>query len=257
MKRIKEIYSYREVIENFVSRDLKTRYKGSSLGFLWSFLNPLFNLIVLAAVFSFVVRAGIEHFPLFLLIAILAWQFLASSLIQGSRAIIDNGGLIKKIYLAREIFPLSVVFSNLVHFLFSGVILLILLLVFQVIPTFVWLTLPIFLFLQIIFIFGLTLLTSALSVYFRDIPILIESFLPVWYFATPIFYPVSFIPTRFQDIYMLNPMASYVTAYRAILLEDKLPGPGVIAVVFLSSIITLLIGYFVFTKIEKRFAEEI
>src|SRR3989344_9383990 len=183
MRKLKEIYDYREVVKNFVARDLKIRYKGSFLGFFWSFLNPLLNLAVLAVVFSFVIKAGVSHFPLFLLIGILALQFLSASLLLSARSIIENCGLIKKIYLPREIFPLSVVIGNLVQLFFSLIILLLLLFVFQLFPDPVWVLFPIILALQIVFIVGVSLVLASLSVYFRDVPILMESLLPVWYFA--------------------------------------------------------------------------
>jgi len=255
--RFLEIYSFREVIKNFVSRDLKARYKGSFLGFFWSFLNPLLNLLVLAIVFSFVIRAEVKNYPIFLLIGILAWQFLASSLTLGARSIIENGGLIKKIHLAREVFPLSTVLGNLVHLFFALIILFLFLLYFKVFPSFTWLLFPYFLFLQLLFTLGLAFLVSSLSVYFRDIPLLIESLLPAWYFASPIFYPPSLIPAKFLKIYFLNPMASFLTAYRNILIDGVIPGKEVFLVTLASSLVLFFVGYLIFAKLEKRFAEEI
>ncbi len=257
MNKIKEIYSYREVVKNFVNRDLKTRYKGSGLGFLWSFLNPLLNLAVLALVFSFVIRAGVEYFPIFLLIGILAWQFLSSSILMASRSIIDNGGLIKKIYLAREVFPLSVVLGNLVHLFFSLLVLGLLLIIYQISPNFFWFLIPPLVFLQVLFVFGLSLILSSLSVYFRDVPILVESLLPVWYFASPVFYPTTLIPAEYLKYYLLNPMASFLTAYRSIILDSKLPTLEVFVVIIFSALGFLTIGMFVFAKLERKFAEEI
>jgi len=257
MKKIKEIYSYREVARNFVARDLKTRYKGSFLGFFWSFLNPLLNLLVLALVFSFVVRANVKNYAVFLLIGILAWQFLSSSVILGARSIIDNGGLIKKIHLAREIFPLSTVLGNLVHLFFTLLILLLFLCYFKIFPNLFWLLFPYFLFLQFLFIVGLVLIASSLSVYFRDVPLLIESVIPAWYFASPIFYPTSFVPAKFLNIYFLNPMASFITAYRDILMDGVMPGAEIFIVTLISSLGIFILGYLIFGKLEKRFAEEI
>src|SRR4030042_2396091 len=255
--RILEVYKLREVILNFISRELKTRYKGSILGFFWSFLNPLLNLLILALVFSYVVRVRVDNFVLFLLIGILAWQFLSSSLITASRSIIDNGGLIKKIYLSREIFPLSVVFGNLIHLFFSVLILLIFMFYFKVFPNYLWVLFPYFLFLQFIFVFGLALIFSSLSVYFRDVPMLLESIIPAWYFASPIFYPPSLIPAKFIIFYYLNPIASFITAYRDILLDNVLPSRLIFLITFISTLLVFIIGYLIFIKFERRFAEEI
>lgn len=255
--RFKILFGYRELIRNFVARDLKARYKGSILGFFWSFLNPLLNLLILALVFSFLVKAGIKNFVVFLLIGILLWQFLSSSLIIASRTIIDNGGLIKKIFLPREVFPLSVVIANLVNFFFALVILILLLFYFQIFPSMSWLLFPYFLFLFSIFIFGLTLIVSSLSVFFRDIPILIESLIPAWYFASPIFYPPTLVPVRFQQLYFLNPAAAFVTGFRTIIMDHALPSKEIFLVTAMAALVALLIGYSLFIKLERYFAEEI
>jgi len=255
--RASEIYNFREVISNFVSRDLKARYKGSILGFFWSFLNPLLNLIILTVVFSFVVRVQVKNFPIFLLIGILFWQFFFSSVVASARSIIDNGGLIKKIYLPREIFPLSAVLANLVNLFVSLVILLVLFLYFKILPTFLWFLLPYFLCLFFVFVFGLSLLVATLSVYFRDVPLLMESVLSAWYFASPIFYPPSLIPERFLKIYFLNPFASFITAFRNILADGVIPSREIFMVTFISALIAISFGYLVFLKLQKKFAEEI
>ena len=257
IKRIKEIYSFRELIINFVVRDLKVRYHGSFLGMFWSFLNPLLNMLILAVVLSFVFKAGIKNFPVFLLIGIIVWQFHAASLIQSARSIIDNGGMIKKIYLPKEIFPLSIILANLYQLSFSVVILIILIVFFQVEITLLVLLLPYFLFLQLMFTLGISLILSSIGVFFRDVPLLLESLIPLWYFLSPIMYPSSFVPEKFYTLYMLNPMASFVESYRDILLYGKIPSVEAFVVTFTFSIVSLVLGFKIFTRLQGGFADEV
>ena len=257
IKKIKEIYLFRELIINFVVRDLKVRYHGSILGIFWSFLNPLLNMLILAVVLSFVFKAGIKNFPVFLLIGIIVWQFHAASLIQSARSIIDNGGLIKKIYLPKEIFPLSVILANLYQLTFSIIILIVFIIFFKIQITISFLLLPYFLLLQVVFIFGISLIISSVGVFFRDIPILMESLIPLWYFASPVMYPSNFVPERYYKIYMLNPMASFLEGYRNILLSGKIPSVEIFIVTFMFPIISLVVGFEIFSRLQKSFADEV
>jgi ABC-type polysaccharide/polyol phosphate export permease len=255
--KLNELVSRRELIANFISRDLKVRYQGTLLGFFWSFLNPLVTMGVLAVVLSFVYKQRVEFFPIFLLIGIIAWQLHAASLVQSSRSIIDNGGLIKKIHLPREVFPISIVLANFYHFLFSSVILIVFFFVFRLEPHFIWILVPIFALFQLLFLLGISLIVSAVGVYFRDLPIIVESVMPVWYFLSPVIYPTSFIPERFLDWYMLNPMSAFLTAYRNILIDNTMPSMLSIIVAVGSSVFFFVVGLWIFGKLQKGFADQI
>ncbi len=258
VKQIKEIFRYRELIHSFVSRDLKLRYRGSVLGFLWSFLDPLLNTAVLWFVFSFIFSRGRENFHIFLLIGVLPWTFFSTSVVQGMGSIVGRGGLIKKIHLPREVFPLSVVISNFIHFIFALVILAFLLFLASVPidigPLFFF---PLILILSTIFNLGAAFFCSAIGVYFRDLPHVIQSFLRLLYFGTPVFYPLEMVPERFRDLYLLNPLAAVVTSYRRIFLEGSMPEVGILAWLVCSSVLSLLLGWFIFNRLQRGFAEEI
>lgn len=258
MNKISAITSQKDLIHSFVSRDLKARYRGSILGFLWSFIDPLSNALVLWFVFTYIFARGIANFPLFLITGIVMWTFLSGSISQSARCIIDNGGILKKIRLTREIFPVSTVISNFIHFLFAFVILLIIVVITQ--PPFnpiAWLFLPLILFLFALFAIGLSLLVAAGSVYFRDLPPLVESFLKIWYFATPIFYALDRVPERFRFMYMLNPAASAITTFRQAIMEGHIPSLKLLLSLFIIAVISLIIGLGIFSRLEKGFADEV
>lgn len=259
IKRLKELWNFRELTYTFVARDLKARYRGTVLGFLWSFFDPLLNMAVLWFVFGVIFARGGKDFPIFLLIGILPWSFFASSVNQGAHAISGNSGLIKKIYLPREVFPLSIVLANLIHFLLALLVLGVVLPFVSVKISLVGLVLffPLLLFLNVLFNYGAALFSSALSVYFRDFPFIIESLLRVWYFATPIFYSLEMIPERFRLIYLLNPLASTVTAYRQILMEGVIPHYSLLILLASISLFALVFGWLVFEKLQRGFAEEV
>lgn len=258
LKRSKELWKFRELIYTFVARDLKVRYRGSVLGFLWSFLDPLINAAVLWVIFTFLFARGIENFAIFLLIGILPWNFFASSVGQGSRVVTDNAGLIKKIRLPREVFPIATIIANLTHFFFAFVVLILFLIIFRVpFNPLAWLFFPVILLLAAAFNLGATLFSSSVSVYFRDFPYIVESGLRVLYFATPIFYSPDFIPERFRTVYLVNPLASAITAFRQIFLDGKIPNPVLFVSLAFVSLVSLVGGWFVFGKLQRGFAEEI
>lgn len=130
--QIREVYFYREMLKNLVSKELRARYKGSVLGFLWTFFNPLLMLIVYSVVFSFIMRIETENYAMFLFVALLPWNFLSSSIMQGAASLVQNGSLIKKIYFPREILPLSIVIANLINYLLSLFILIPALIFFKI-----------------------------------------------------------------------------------------------------------------------------
>lgn len=258
LKRSTELWKSRELIYTFVARDLKVRYRGSVLGFLWSFLDPLINALVLYVIFTFLFARGIENFAVFLLIGILPWNFFASSIGQGSRVILDNGGLIKKIRLPREVFPISTVLANLIHFFLAFLVLILFLVIFRVsFSPVAWLFLPVIIALAAAFNLAATLFSSSISVYFRDFPYIVESVLRILYFATPVFYSLDFIPEKFRLAYLFNPLASTIIALREIFLDGVVPSATPLVLLAVVTLSALAVGWVVFGKLEKGFAEEV
>jgi ABC-2 type transport system permease protein len=261
---IRKLFSYRELLVSLTRKELKVKYRGSVLGFFWSLLNPILTMLVYSFVFSIVLRGGVKEFAIFLICALLPFNFLQNSVNQGTGSIISNSNLVNKIYFPREILPLSIVFSNLINY-FLELIALFIVLAFMGYKFYLFLyILPVLIFIQIFLVVGMTLLVSALNVFFRDLQHLITIVMMVWFFGTPIIYPLSMVPERFQPyIKFINPMTIYAAYYRNIFYYTKYPdGAGFPSVLeTLTAVgITLLIffvGYFVFKKFEPRFAEEI
>jgi len=261
---IKKLLSYRELIISLTRKELKVKYRGSVLGFLWSLLNPILTMLVYSFVFSIVLRGGVEEFAIFLLCALLPFNFLQNSVNYGTGSIVSNGNLVNKIYFPREILPLSVVFSNLVNYMFE-LIALFIVLAFLGYKFYIFLyLLPILIIVQFFLVAGMTFLVSALNVFFRDLQHLMTIVMMVWFFGTPIIYPLAMVPERFQIYFKyINPMTIYSTYYRNIFYYVKFPEnagfPSVLETVTALGITMLVffIGYFVFKKLEPRFAEEI
>ncbi|MFA5015645.1 MAG: ABC transporter permease [Actinomycetota bacterium] len=260
---IKTLFSYRELLLSLTKKELKVKYRGSVLGFFWSLLNPILTMLVYSFVFSMVLRAGIQEFAVFLICVLLPFNFLSNSVNYGTGSIIGNSNLVNKIYFPREIIPLSVVLANLFNFLLELVALFIVLGIMGYRFYIYLYVLPIVIFIQFFLVVGMTLLVSALNVFFRDLQHLITIIMMVWFFGTPVIYPLSMVPEKYQFIMKINPMTIYAAYYRNIFYFVKYPeGAG-----FPSAPETLLalgitffiffLGYFVFKRLEPRFAEEI
>jgi len=256
-EKLKETIKFKNLIYNLVSRDLKVKYKGSILGFFWSLLNPLAMLIVYTIAFKYIIRIRVEDFPLFFLCGFLPWTFLSLSLSMAVSSIKDNANLVKKVYFPREILPLSIVLSSLVQFLLTFVILIPALLLFKIKLGLPILFLPFIILFQLSFTLGLSLILSALNVFFSDVRHLLEIFLQIWFWLTPIIYPVSFVPERFQAIYKLNPAVLFVESYRNSLLYNKALTLTELLSLFVVGVVFLMLGQLVFSSYSRKFAEEI
>lgn len=257
ISKLKEIYRFKYLIYNLVSRDLKVKYKGSILGFFWSLLNPLVMLIVYTLAFKYIIRIKVENFPIFFLCAFLPWSFLSSSLSMSVGSIKDNANLVKKVYFSREILPLSIVLSNLIQFLLTFIILIPALLFFKIKLGIPLAALPLIILFQTAFTIGLAYIVSSLNVFFSDVKHLLEIFLQVWFWLTPIIYPANLVPERYQFLYRLNPAVLFVESYRDSLLYNKMPSISSFIALFIIGFVVLTIGHLVFIRYNKRFAEEI
>jgi len=256
-KRIKDIWEFKYLVYNLVLRDLKVKYKGSTLGFLWSLLNPLVMIVVYTVAFKFVMKISVPNFPIFLFSALLPWNFLSSTLSMGVTSITENSSLVKKVYFPREALPLSIVLVNLFHFLLTFVVLIPALLFFNIKPGFVFFFLIVIIFFQSLFVLGLTLMAAALNVYFRDIKHFLEVLLNLWFWVTPIIWPLGLLPEKYRGLANLNPFTSFIQAYRDIILDGKFPQMLTVLLVVIIGISIFLFGAFVFHKRQRRFAEEI
>ncbi len=249
------IYRYKELIRALAEKEVKIKYKSAVLGQLWSLLNPLLLMLVFSVVFTVIIRVEINNFPVFLLCALLPWFFLSFSLSAATTSIVDNASLIKKAYFPHEVIPLSIVIANLFNFLISLILLFIFLLFYSIYPGLSWFYLPLVILLQSIFVLGLCLLSSAFHTMFRDVKYILELILLVWFYATPIFYPLSFVPDNIRPFFLLNPLTVFINLYREILLYRKMPEAGLLFLAFVLSMAFYAIGMAVFTGKKKNFAD--
>ena len=260
--QVRTLVRYRPLIRSLVSRDLKARYRGSLLGFFWSFINPLLLLITYGLVFTYVLPArhspAMEPYLLFFACGILPWTWFQSSLAVASGVLIAGGNLIKKVLFPAEVLPVVTVFANLAQMLLALPILaLFLLYQGRLSAGALWVVLPILV--QLVFTLGFALLLSALTVHFRDIRDLLANLLQLWFFATPIiYYWRQENVLRFKPLFDLNPFTHLAISYQEILF---FPGPfghwkWLVALLAMSCGM-FLFGYFLFDRLRDSFAEEV
>ena len=263
LSNLRELFRYRALIQTLVARELKARYRGSVLGFFWSFINPLLLLLVYSFVFTVIIPRGeivdVEPYAVFLFCGLLPWTWFSSSLSDGANVLIINGNLIKKVLFPAEILPVVAVVSNMVHFLF-GLPILIAFLVFYSVPLrpseLVWF--PLLVSVQFILTLGLATVLAALTVHFRDIKDLLANVLTLWFFATPIIYPMSAVPERGKPFMDLNPFAHLAISYQEILFYDGPFGHWKwLLALALAGVVLFLMGYALFDRLRDSFAEEV
>lgn len=253
---IKNLYQYRELLKSNIKKEIRGKYKGSFLGVLWSFVNPLLMTLVYAIVFPFILRSGPEHYVTYIVIGILPWNFFTTVISQGTFTILGNAGIIKKVYFPREILPISVATSALVNFLISLPIIFLFLLFSGIGFSWYILLLPLVIICQYILSLGIIFITSAINVYIRDAEYIINFFIQMLFYATPILYESSLFGDK-AWILSLNPMTTIINSYRDILYSGIMPNLIQLGLVLVFSILLLLIGILVFRKLEKGFAEEV
>jgi len=267
-RNLKELYKYRVLIQNLVGRELKARYRGTVLGFLWSFFNPLLLMIVYTVVFGFIIRPRDPAFnqspwlyALFLFCGILPWVWFSSSSLESANVLMIHGNLIKKILFPAEILPIVTVTSNFVHFSFGLPILLVFILIFGKGYTAYILLLPLVILVQYVFTLGFSLLIASLTVHFRDIKDILSNWLTFWFFATPIVYPMSFETIRssslLQTFLNLNPMTHIMQGYQNCLFFGSMLRWKRLGVTFLVALILFFIGSTVFDRLRDSFPEEV
>jgi len=236
--------------------DLKNRYQNTSIGFFWSLLSPLLLALVLYFIFSHLFGSE-ENFAINILVGIMAWRFFAIGTSASLSAIVGKASLVTRVYIPRQILVLSNVLANIISSLLEFVILLpILLVLLGYLPV----TTPLFPLIHIVyfwFIYGAGLFLSSLFVYFRDINQIWEVLINLLFFCSPIIYPLSIVPDYLMPYYVLNPVTQFIIMYRDVMVAGNLPSLHSVAIVIGFAIAAYLVGSFVFSKLQRRFAEEI
>lgn len=256
MQKLIEIYNYREMIHSLVRRDLKGRYKGSVLGFLWTFLNPLLQLLVYTLVFSTIMRNGIKDYYLFLFVALIPWIYFSTCVSGGCSCILSNSALVDKIYFPREVLPISYTLSQLVNMLLSFIIVFaVLILSGKGLNPIALLFLPILILIETLMALGVTFLFSGICVYFRDLIYFLGIATMAWQFLTPVMYGIDMVPEELQNIFYANPMTSVIIAYRDILYYKQNPHMNTLIMAVVFGVSFLILGICVFEKTQRHFAE--
>lgn len=253
---LKNLYDYRQLLKSNVQKEIRGKYKGSFLGVLWSFINPLLQVLVYAIVFPFIMKNTQENYVVFLIIGILPWTWFITAINQGTSCILANAGIIKKVYFPREILPISVVTSEAVNFIISTIIIIAFVLGYGVGISKYVVFYPIVLLVQYFLLIGISFIVSSVTVYFRDLQHFIGIALQLLFYATPIVYAPGQIPESFQWIIKYNPMTYIINGYRNIFYYKQTPDFAGLGIVFVISIVLCVVGYFIFQKLQKRFAEE-
>ena len=257
MNVFKELYRYRELLKTSIQKEIRGKYKGSILGVLWSFLNPLLMVVVYAIVFPYLMRMTQDNYLVFLIVGVIPWVFFTNVVTSGCNCVWINGNIIKKVYFPREILPISVVGAGLVNFAISCIIILIFCLFSGIGFSINLLWLPVIAIVQCMLSLGMLFILSAINVYVRDIEYLVQFIMNLVFYATPIIYNVSIFPAKFRWVLYLNPLAHLIDAYRAIFYYKTMPNLTSLGIVGLISFVVLVLGYLIFKRMEKGFAEEV
>lgn len=246
------------VLENLVLKDFRIRYRNMSLGVLWSVLNPIVMMGVLTFVFTMIFpNPRIKNYPVFVLCGLVPYSFFTVAWIAGTTSVVDSVSLVKRVPMPREIVPLSAVLSNTLHLLIQVLLLVTAVLGFGGHVNVYWLWLPVIWLYEIVFVCGLSLITSTINVYIRDTRYVVESVNTVLFWLVPIFYGFEIIPRRYQPVFEINPVAALVICLRKILLEGVAPARSTLVNLSSVAFVTLAVGVLVFRKGKRAFYEHI
>jgi ABC-2 type transport system permease protein len=258
LERIKQVFSYSDMVGSLVKRELRGKYKGSALGFLWTFINPLCQILVYTVVFSVIVRSNLDNFYVYMIVGMIPWLFFDMSLRQGAGCIRYQGDMLKKIYFPREVLPITTVTANFVNMLFCFIIVFAVIFISGIGISFkALLFLPLIMGIEYIMALGFALIVSAWTVYFKDLEHIISVVLMAWIYGTPIMYSLDSVPVSIKWLFKLNPMTSVIQSYHRILYAKMLPSAKDLLYAAVFAIVLLIIGEIIFAKLDDNFAEEL
>lgn len=250
---LRDTYRYRELIWALAMKELKIRYKRSVLGFLWALLNPMLLMLVLTVVFSTLMPMNIPHYAVFLLSVLLPWTFFAQTLTYAAESIVGNGDLIKKVRVAKLVFPVAALVSNMINLLLSLIPLLLIVVAMRH-PLFVtWLYLPIPIISFAVFTLGATFLFAAINVYYRDVAHILQILLQVLFYVTPIIYSLDFFPEKYRVFFKLNPLQYFFNGFRLSVYWGMLPTWQSVLFSFFLGFVSLYLGFAIFRRKQDEF----
>ena len=258
MRLFRELYNYRELLKSNVKKDIRGKYKGSFLGVLWSFINPLLQVIVYAIVFPYILRMKTENYLIFLICGIIPWTWFTTIVSIGTTCISNNANLIKKVYFPREILPISVVTSGLVNFLISCIIILLFVLFSGLGVSWHLVLLPFVALIQYVISLAVVFLLCSINVYVKDVEYIVMFFINMLFYGTPILYSTEmFKASKLMILFRINPFSHLLNAYRDIFYVHQLPKINTLLIILLISLVFLVVCYKIFRRLEKGFAEEV
>ncbi|WP_172597676.1 ABC transporter permease [Sulfuriflexus mobilis] len=247
-----EVISSREVLWQLIRQQLILRYRRTVFGYLWTLLNPILMMAVMAVVFSTLFKQDMKTFTVFLFSGMIAWNCFNTIVVQSGMSFISNEGLIKKIYLPKLIFPLSVSLALVIDSLLSFVALFAIMLVLGGKFSMALLFIPVAYALLIMFSIGIALVVSIATVFFRDLQYVIGIIMQAWFFLTPVFYKPDSLAGKVAWLIKLNPLTSFVELFRAPLYTGMLPASDIILYTFIMAIFSMVVGFFFFSYQEKK-----
>lgn len=257
MNVFKNLYNYRELLKTSVKKEIRGRYKNSFLGVIWSFLNPLLQILVYAIIFPIILATKQEYYVIFLCCGLIPWNFFSTAINRAAFTMVENGNIIKKVYFPREILPISIVTSEAVNFLISTIIIIAFVMFYGLGITHMIIYYPLVLLVQYVLLLGISFIVSSITIYVRDLQHLIGVALQLFFYATPIVYAADAIPEQFRAVLNLNPMTYIINGYRDIFYNQVRPDVMGLLMLLGIMIVVCVIGYLIFNKLQKGFAEEL
>lgn len=250
---VSDIYLYRELIWALALKDLKLRYKRSALGFLWALLNPALLMLVLSLVFATILKQAIPNYPIFLLSVLLPWTFFSQSLSYATESIVGNGDLIKKVWVAKSVFPVAAVVSNMINLLLSLIPLVLIIFLMHHPFHVTWLFLPVPLLALMITTLGASFFFATANVYYRDVSHILQIVLQAWFYVTPIIYELKVFPGKYQWLFKLNPMIYVLNGFRLAVYYGELPRWPSLLITFVCAFGALMAGFSIFRRHQDEF----
>jgi len=254
-----ELWRRRELLWHMTIRHLRGQYKQSILGYAWTVVNPLSQMLILTFVFSHLVRIQTPGVPyaLFLLMGLLPWNFFAAAISSATGSVAGAASLVTKVYFPREILPIAAILTKVVDLAVGMGILAGLMAYFGHPPAWTSVWVPLLFLIQLVFTVGLALPLAGLNLYFHDVSFLVGVALTLWFYLTPVLYPVDVVPARYEWLFSANPPALFIEAYRRVVLQGISPGTERLLMGLGISVATFLVGYYLFKKMEPGFADSI
>ena len=254
---LKELFKYRELLLILTQREIKVRYKQTALGVFWAILQPMSLMLIFTLVFSYFTKINSEGipYPIFSYVALLPWTFFQTAVQFGSMSVVNNSGLVTKVWFPREILPLSSLLAAMIDFFIAGILLIGLMIFYKIgiSANIFWLVVLIPL--QMIITAGINLILAAMVVIFRDLKFVIPLGLQLLFYATPIIYSINIIPDRFFKLVLANPLTGLIDSYRRILLMGQAPNFYYLSSSLIAGVLLITFGYWFYKRVDKRFAD--